>query len=117
MIEGIIILSFSFASYLQKAFKHTNYRQESHKLPNKKEQKIYISYLGEMLNLTLDPKSKKSKKSNCKENKENRLNTENTTSFCNLNGTVVKCALVWMLIYFVDNCANKIKCSRLQKQE
>lgn len=78
---------------------------------------IHISYLGEMLNLTLDPKSKESKKSNCKENKENRLNTENTTNFCNLNGTIVKCALVWMLIYFIDNCANKIKWSRLQQQE
>lgn len=74
-----------------------------------------LSFLREVLYLTTNPKSKKAKQRYSKAKEENRLNTERATSFSNLNGTVVKCTLVWMLIYLIDNGAHKIKCSSLQK--
>lgn len=73
------------------------------------------NYLGKVLYLTTNPYSKKANKANSKEKKENWLNTERATSFSNFKGTIEECALVWALVYLIDNGAHKIKCSRLQQ--
>ena len=78
---------------------------------------MVCTYLGKVLYLITNPYSKKANKGDSKEEQENRLNTERSTSFSNFNGTIVECALVWVLLYLIDNGPHKMICSRLQQKD
>lgn len=70
-----------------------------------------------MLYLTINPNSQEGNKGDPKGNQEDRLHAEEITSLNYFNSTIVEGALVWSLIYFIENGAHKIKCSRLQQKE
>nr|GMD02541.1 hypothetical protein Iba_chr06aCG0300 [Ipomoea batatas]GMD05000.1 hypothetical protein Iba_chr06bCG2460 [Ipomoea batatas]GMD11012.1 hypothetical protein Iba_chr06fCG0300 [Ipomoea batatas] len=61
------------------------------------------------LDLTMKPEYKKANKTNSKTKQENRLNTEKTSRLSHFNSAIVECALVGMLVYFINNAPNKIK--------